>query len=487
MMASQTYSSRGPIVIIGSGLAGLTCAWTTAPADCVLITAGSLTEGAASMWAQGGIAAALGIDDSSALHAEDTWRAGAFVGDRKTINRITRIAPRVVQLLADLDVPFDRTHDGWFDLTLEGGHSRHRVAHDGDHSGATITAAMAATVRRTSSVQILENHTATTLLATNSSINGIVVRGPDGVKTSISTDRIVLATGGLGGLWPHTTNPRTALGQGVALATRAGARTDDLHLVQFHPTGLAVPHDPMPLLSEALRGAGATLLANGKRFVDELQPRDVVAVAVWEQLRKGRTVGLDARAIHHVTKQFPSIHELTRALGLELTTDLLPVRPTLHYSMGGVTVDADARTTLPGLWAIGEVSRTGLHGANRLASNSLLEAVATGRAAAADATTWTGAWPSRLPAVEVDTIRDRRPPGRSKPIQLHQVRAILGSACGVRRDGNTLATVVDRLAPHTDDDVAYVGWLIARSALHHPRSVGAHWRTDDSSSQRVSA
>lgn len=474
--------SADPIVVVGSGLAGLTCA-RAATGPCVLVTAGTLTEGAASMWAQGGIAAAVSPDDSTALHAEDTWRAGAFAGVRSVIDRITGEAPDVVRLLTDLDVPFDRDGEGALDLALEGGHSRPRVAHAGDHSGAAITASMAAAVVNRPGVELREHHTVTTLLTDPAGqVRGVVVRRADGTQETIRTRRVVLATGGLGGLWPHTTNPRTALGQGVALAARAGARTDDLHLVQFHPTGLDVPRDPMPLLTEALRGAGAVLLADGERFTDELQPRDVVAAAVWDQLTQGRSVRLDARQIPDVTRRFPAVAELTATSGLDLATDLLPVRPALHYSMGGVTVDQDSRTSVPGLWAIGEVSRTGLHGANRLASNSLLEAVVTGRAAALDAGGWSGDWRTAVAAPDPVT---RRPRHDGQPIPVHQVRALLGSACGVLRDGPTLQAAVDALEPHTRDDVAFVAWLIARSALAHPVSIGAHRRTDSVATQGV--
>jgi len=467
--------SEKPIVVVGSGLAGLTCAWA-ATAPVVLITAGTLTEGAASMWAQGGIAAAVSADDSTASHAEDTWRAGAFAGDRPVIDRITGEAPEIVHVLADLDVPFDRSPDGSLDLALEGGHSRPRVVHAGDHSGAAITAGMAAAVLAAPEIELRENHTVTRLLTDDrAAVRGVVVRRVDGTQETIDTDRVVLATGGLGGLWPHTTNPRTALGQGVALAARAGARTDDLHLVQFHPTGLDVPRDPMPLLTEALRGAGAVLLADGKRFTDELQPRDVVAAAVWEQLTDGRVVCLDARGIAEVTQRFPAVAELTAASGLDLATDLLPVRPALHYSMGGVTVDARSRTSVPGLWAIGEVSRTGLHGANRLASNSLLEAAVTGRAAARDSSGWRNGWTTDVAPADPVTVLPR---DDAEPIAVQDVRDLLGAACGVLRDGPTLRTAVDALEPHTGDDVAYVAWLVARSALAHPHSIGAHRRTD---------
>lgn len=468
-----------PVVIVGSGLAGLTTAWALAPQPCILITSGSLTAGAASMWAQGGVAAALGADDRPALHAHDTFVAGARYGDRQVIDRITSAAPAVVRELARLGVPFDRTPSGDFDLALEGGHGRHRVAHAGDHSGATITTVMAHLVAGLPSVRVREYSTAAALTTEAGRIAGIEVRDErTGDVAHLSTQRVVLATGGLGGLWAHTTNPLTATGRGVALAARIGARTDDLHLVQFHPTALDVGADPMPLLTEALRGAGAVLLADGQRFVDELQPRDIVAAAVWEQLTAGRRVVLDAREIPSVHDRFPSVTALAADHGLDVRADLLPVRPALHFSMGGITTDSAARTSVPGLWAVGECSRTGLHGANRLASNSLLEAVVTGTAAAASATGSDRRWPAAVtadPAGVVPAV-DHREDDDVRAL----VRRALDTHCGVLRDAEGLQRAIGELAPFTaTSDAAYVGWLIARSALSHPVSVGAHRRTDE--------
>ncbi len=473
----MTHSRDRVPVVVGSGLAGLTVARALAPRACILVTSGHLTEGAASMLAQGGVAAAVALGDSPALHAEDTWRAGAFAGDRSTIDRVTGAAPTVVDRLVRLGVPFDRTAAGALDLGLEGGHSRHRIVHAGDHSGATVTASVAAHIAGVPSVEVLAGHEAVRLVLDGAGrVAGIAVRSGDGAERTIETDRVVLATGGLGGLFPHTTNPRTALGQGVAMAARAGARTDDLHLVQFHPTGLDVGRDPMPLLTEALRGAGAVLLSDGRRFVDELQPRDVVAAAVWAELTAGRAVRLDARGIERLAERFPSVVALCAESGLDPRVDLLPVRPTVHYAMGGVTTDPSARTSVPGLYAVGEVSRTGLHGANRLASNSLLEAVVTGEAAAADLLDWDGrAWNADVPAADPATIR----PAGSAGVDLASVRAELGGACGVLRDAERLSRAVARLDEQTGDDAAFVAWLIARSALAHPHSVGAHRRSDD--------
>lgn len=463
-------------VVIGSGLAGLiTVLEIAAHRECILLTSGDLTGGAASMWAQGGIAAALGDDDSPALHARDTWDAGAQVGDLATIGRITDLAPGVVDSLARLGVPFDRTESGTYDLALEGGHSRSRVAHAGDRSGAAITAVVARHVAAHPRIEVREHTRALGLRLEDGQVTGLDVEDAHGT-TVLDVDAVVLATGGLGALFAHTTNPLGAVGSGVALAARVGARTDDLHLVQFHPTALDIGVDPAPLLTEALRGAGASLRADGARFVDELQPRDIVAAAVWAQLEAGHQVVLDASSIPNVERRFPAVTALLAPHGLSLHAPL-PVRPAAHYSMGGVTVDASARTSVPGLYAVGEVSRTGLHGANRLASNSLLEAVVTGRAAATSILSHERRWDPDIPAADPATVHGSE--AGSMPSSRGDVRTLLSHSCGVLRHGPTLAAAVDRLSGSTGQDDAYVAWLLARSALAHDRSVGAHQRTDD--------
>lgn len=471
-----------PVVVIGSGIAGLAAARAVSPHPVLILTAAGLTQQTASTWAQGGIAAAVGPDDSTAMHARDTWLAGAGVGDGTTITRITAAGPEVVTDLAGIGVAFDRLADGSLDLALEGGHQLPRVAHVGDASGAAITAALAAHVSALPGVEIREGAEVTGLITgARGEISGVEIVDPSGVRV-IETNRVILATGGLGALFAHTTNPLTATGQGIALAARVGARTDDLHLVQFHPTALDAGVDPMPLLTEALRGAGAVLLADGQRFTDELQPRDVVSAAVWEQLRAGRHVVLDARAVPDVETRFPRVTQLVAQAGLSLATEQLPVRSAVHYSMGGVSVDARSRSTIPGLWAVGEVARTGLHGGNRLASNSLLEAVVTGREAGRDAMRATAraleSWDVEVSPADPMTTRARELPGTRDPGVLALVRATLGHSCGVLRDGNTLYEAVETLADLTGDDHGYVGWLIARSAFLHAESVGAHRRSD---------
>ncbi|WP_018155064.1 L-aspartate oxidase [Demetria terragena] len=469
-------------VVIGSGLAGLTAALDiAAERDCVLVTAGDLTDGTASKWAQGGIAAALSEEDSPAHHARDTWRAGAEYGDPTAIARITAAAPEVVASLAALGVVFDRRPSGAYDLALEGGHGHHRIAHAGDRTGEAITLAVARHVADHPRIEVHPHDKATRLHLRDGHICGVTIEGACG-SVLLETDSVVLATGGLGALYPHTTNPLGAVGSGIALAARVGARIDDLHLVQFHPTALDVGADPAPLLTEALRGAGALLRSDGKRFVDELQPRDVVAAAVWDQLERGRQVHLDATQIPEVESRFPAVTALLASHGLSLHQPL-PIRPAAHYAMGGVTVDESARSTVPGLYAVGEVGRTGLHGANRLASNSLLEAVVTGRAAGRSIRSGERSQGIDLPAADPAQMTAHGTAAMDRA----EVRSILGKTCGVLRDRDGLSSAVARLAAAVDQDDAYVAWLLARSALAHPMSVGAHRRTDEPALQEATS
>lgn len=470
------------VIVVGSGLAGLAAALAMAPQRCILLTPGRLGAGSASMLAQGGFSAATGTDDSPALHAEDTWLAGDRAGEREVIDRICAEAPAALQRLIALGVPFDR-NGGALDLHLEGGHRRHRIAHVGDSSGAAITQALVTTTDQSTHVEVHEHTRVIDLLVESGHIAGVRVRTEHEVH-DIAASAVILATGGYGALFAHATSPSDATGSGIALAARAGARTDDLHFVQFHPTALDWEHvdsRPMALLTEALRGAGATLLSDGQRFVDELRPRDQVAAAVWQQIVAGHRVHLDARHVAGVTEHFPGVTALCRDAGLDPADDLVPTRPAAHYSMGGITVDARGRSSLPGLWAVGECSRTGLHGANRLASNSLLEAFVTGRAAGTDAASWrwqkdaSPHW-ADVAAADPETVVSRAP-GRA--IDFDAVRATLDRGCGVLRRGPELARTMADLAPSiTCDDAAYLAWLVARSALADPRSRGAHRRID---------
>jgi L-aspartate oxidase len=477
-------------VIVGAGLAGLLTALHLAPVPCVVLTTGRLAEETSSDLAQGGIAAALGPGDSALFHALDTLRAGAGLSDPATVERITAAAPAAIEHLAALGARFDRTPDGHLVLGLEGAHTHHRIVHaGGDATGHEVLRAVITAVRATASITVLERTRALRLVIEDGAVAGVVVAGTGYQQAGrmprvIRTGRVVLATGGVGGLFRHTTNPTGSRGQGVALAARAGAELRDLEMVQFHPTALDAGLDPMPLVSEAVRGAGAHLVdATGERLLaDDLAPRDVVSRAVFAEGQRGGRVFLDAReALRQASSShFPTVVAACRAAGIDPVHEPIPVRPAAHYLMGGVTVDGRGHSTVPGLWAVGEVASTGLHGANRLASNSLLEAAVCSQ------------WVAR----DVAGQEGRRPTGSGSAAHLatkggftahgaEGIRSLMSANVGVVRDGSTLTDTVERLTATVDragldatDDATLVALLIAGSALRRQESRGAHSRTD---------
>ncbi len=376
------HIGRAP-VIVGGGIAGLMTALRLAPMPAVVLAKAALQTEASSAWAQGGIAAAVGPDDDPALHLADTLAAGDGLCDADVARRVTAAGPAAVEMLLQYGVRFDRDSAGKIRLGREAAHARRRIVHaTGDGTGKEIMRALTAAVRQTPSITVLEDFEVRRLIVVDGMVSGVLAASAFG-PVLLPTSRVVLATGGIGGLFLHTTNPRGSFGQGLAIAARAGAALVDLEFVQFHPTALDAGGHPLTLVSEAVRGEGATLIdETGTRFMagvpgGELAPRDVVARAVWRHLAEGHRVFLDARAAFggDFAQHFPVIAAACATVGIDPTMQPIPVRPAAHYHMGGIAVDWHGRSTLPGLWACGEVAGTGLHGANRLASNSLLEAV----------------------------------------------------------------------------------------------------------------
>src|SRR6201996_2359764 len=368
------------VVIVGGGLAGLFCALKLAPRPVTLISAAPLGQGASTAWAQGGIAAAVAEGDSAEAHAADTIAAGAGLVDEAA-------GPRIHDLLG-YGVPFDRDLEGRLAVGREAAHSARRIVHvRGDMAGAAIIAALTEAVRNTPSIRVIEGFVAEALLSDDGAVTGLQLRradDPTARPVTIASRAVVLATGGLGHLYAVTTNPPEASGIGLAIAARAGAVISDPEFVQFHPTAIMVGRDPAPLATEALRGEGATLINKaGERFMlaapplAELAPRDIVARGVFAEIAAGRGAFLDARQAlgERFAEKFPTLYASCLAAGIDPATQPIPVAPAAHYHMGGIAVDAHGRTSLKGLWAGGEVSCTGAHGANRLASNSVLEAV----------------------------------------------------------------------------------------------------------------
>jgi L-aspartate oxidase len=381
--------------------------------------------------------------------------------------------------LAGLGAAFDRNPDGTYRLGLEGAHSRRRIVHAlGDRTGAELLRTVVDAARTLPSVSLWDHSPATRILVEDGRVAGVLVDTPDG-PVELRTDTVVLATGGIGGLYSCTTNPLSSQGQGLALAFRAGAVLRDMEMVQFHPTALDIDLDPMPLVSEAVRGEGAILVNDKGQWVlrNPLSARDVVSRAEWAQLQDGHRVFLDARTEpgERFAELFPSITATALAAGLDPAHDLLPVRPAAHYHMGGVLVDAQGESTVPGLFAAGEVASTGLHGANRLASNSLLEAVVCGRAVARHLTRTTPTRASAPPAPRSwpHTLNLRGP----DPV-IQQIRDVVTQHTGVLRDEAGLHEGLDLLRPHLDLDPGLVGYLVAWSALQRTESRGAHTRTD---------
>jgi L-aspartate oxidase len=382
------------VVIVGGGLTGLFCALKLAPQPVTLIAAAPLGEGASTAWAQGGIAAAVGEDDSAEAHAADTIAVGGGIVDEAAALGIAREATARIGDLLDYGVAFDRDLEGRLAVGQEAAHSARRIVHvRGDMAGQAIISALTEAVRRTPSIRVIEGYAAEALLTEDNAVTGLQLRKVDDAAARpliIASRAVVLATGGIGHLYAVTTNPKQASGQGLAIAARAGAVIADPEFVQFHPTAIMAGRDPAPLATEALRGEGATLInERGERFMAarhplaELAPRDIVARGVFAEIAAGRGAFLDARQAlgARFAEKFPAVHASCLAAGIDPAKQPIPIAPAAHYHMGGIAVDARGRSSIDGLWAGGEVSSTGAHGANRLASNSLLEAVVYGRRA----------------------------------------------------------------------------------------------------------
>lgn len=470
-MSAELFHLSGRPVIIGGGVAGLMTALALAPEPVLLLAKAPVGREASSVWAQGGLAASLGPDDGVDLHVADTLAAGDGLCDADVVRDILAGAPSAIWMLMRHGARFDQNPDGSLRLGLEAAHSRRRIVHaQGDGSGREVMRALAQAVRNTPSVTVLEGLEARRLLTEDGSITGILAQSANGT-VHIVTDRVVLATGGIGGLFLDSTNPLGSFGQGLALAARAGALLADLEFIQFHPTALDGPGRPMPLISEAVRGEGAILIdETGTRLGGELEPRDVVARAIWKHLQQGKRVFLDARQClgARFAEHFPVITAACRANGLDPAIDPLPVRPAVHYHMGGIAVDRRGRSSVAGLWAAGEVAATGLHGANRLASNSLTEALITGLRVGEDLS---GSSPKRLRKPRMQDL-----PRASDP---SAVRPVLSQHLGVMRDEAGLRAAIAALRPLAETaDPALIGLMIAEAALAREESRGAHYRTD---------
>ena len=483
-------------LIIGSGIAALRAAAALDGAGRVLVLTKAGPRAGNTGYAQGGIAAAVGDDDSPASHLADTIAAGDGLCDEAAVAVLVEEGPRYVRELIDWGAAFDRGADGRLALALEAAHSARRVLHATDATGREIGRALWERVSRISNVRIQSHARVVSLIVESGQCAGVEFVRDDGTRGSARARCTLLATGGAGQVYSETTNPPVATGDGVAMAYRAGAAVADLEFVQFHPTALKMAGQPRFLLSEALRGEGARLVnAAGEAFMTrydpagDLAPRDRVARGiVREAQRTGADVfltlqGLDPAFVH---ARFPLISETCRRAGLDLATDRIPVGPAAHYVMGGVVTDVDGRTTLPGLFAAGEVACTGVHGANRLASNSLLEGLVFGARAGIAMRGVSGVRSANrqlaVPGLDLAPADDRfadLPPGQAGSADLTP-GGIMWAHAGLFRTAEGLRTALAALgAPRPDEDsVVTVGRLIARAALRREESRGAHFRLD---------
>ncbi len=496
-MTDTLFRAEGA-VIVGAGLAGLYTALKLAPMPVTVLSPLPLGEGASSAWAQGGVAAALTADDSAEAHAADTVAAGAGTVDVTVAAAVAEEARARIEDLVRLGTPFDRDAGGALVQSREAAHSANRVVRvKGDTAGRAIMDSLIEAVRAAPSITVLEGVAVDDLAMAEGRVAGVVARraaDPWCCPVLVEAPAVVLATGGIGGLYAVTSNPNWVFGQGLGMAARAGAEVQDPEFVQFHPTGLAVAAYPTPLASEALRGEGAVLVdETGARVLDgvpggELAPRDVVARALHRHIAAGHRVFLDTRAAlgAGIDRQFPTIAAACRAAGVDPVAEPIPVHPIQHYHMGGVRTDGAARTSLPGLWAVGEVACTGLHGANRLASNSLLEALVYGARAAAD---MRGRPAQAGPAVPRPITPVAAP---AEPLALPEgplasLRKAMSAEVGLVRSEaglqRALADIAEAEAAAAPGPRAFLNMtasatLIAAAALLRRESRGGHYRSD---------
>ena len=455
----STQHWRTSVAVVGSGVAGLACALALAPTPVLLLTKTAAPQGGSSIYAQGGIAAAVGSGDTVESHAADTVAAGAGTVDHHRALLLAREGTQAVRSLIEAGVPFDRARDGTLALSREAAHSVARIVHaGGDATGRNLIRALLEMVAATPSVRVVTECFVVDLLRHDGRVSGLLAYRSNDGWVQVHANHVVLATGGTGNLWRETTNPVEGTGDGVALAARAGARLADLEFVQFHPTALLPAEhgegSRLPLLTEALRGAGALLLGeSGRRFMPEehplaeLAPRDIVARAIARRAAVGERVLLDMRPALAARGEasFPQALALCRRAGYDPLAQPVPVAPAAHYHMGGVVTDESGRTGVDGLWACGEVAMTGVHGANRLASNSLLEGLVFGQRVADDIrkagpTTTPASEPTRavpfaraLPAAEAEQIR-------------RELRALMATHVGIVRSEEGLGAAAAGLA-----------------------------------------
>jgi L-aspartate oxidase len=479
--------TQAPILIVGGGLAGLFCALKLAPRRVAVLTPGSIDEGAASFWAQGGVAAAVLDTDSPERHAEDTLKAGAGIVDAEIALGMAREARARIDDLLSYGVPFDHAN-GKLTPSREAAHSERRIVRvKGDTAGRAIMETLVAAVRATPSITLFEGFSAQELLTRDGRVIGLRAKGRDGLLRDFFSPATVLATGGIGHLYRVTTNPKEARGIGLAMAARAGAVIADAEFVQFHPTAIDIGVDPAPLATESLRGEGAIIVdRSGHRFMAEidpaaeLAPRDIVARGVFASIAAGGGAFLDSRAAvgAEFPTRFPTVYASCMAGGVDPVAEPIPIAPAAHYHMGGVAADMRGRTSLAGLWAAGEVASTGVHGANRLASNSLLEAVVFAARIASDI----GAQSLETAPAPAPTLDQAGAPDQGLVDELRDVMArdvgVIRDAIGLTRAARAILRIEAATTHAQLRNMALTALLVTSAALARRESRGAHFRSD---------
>lgn len=481
-------------LIIGSGIAGLTLSLLASRHGRVALVTKNTVHQNNSYLAQGGIAAALASDDDPSLHEVDTVRTGKGLCEEMTVQSFVSHAADMIRFLQQIGVKLDESADGTLQLGKEGAHSRRRIVHaDGDASGRTIIETLARHVCDSPRIALWENTYVGELAVENGECTGAFARDADGHPVCFRTRSVVLATGGLGHLYRYTTNTAGTIGDGYALAYRAGALLRDMEFVQFHPTALRTDSHPLPLVSEAVRGEGAVLVdADGERFMDryhrwgDLAARDVVARAIFSEMQAGRDVFLDARSLSQFAKRFPTIHAVCRKVGIDPAVDRIPIVPAAHYTVGGILTDSRGVTTVPRLFAIGEAASSGFHGANRLASNSLLEGLVIAHRVM-EAIVSSPPLPSPSVATDLSAAHFMKMNTNPDVDLLRQVQELMWTHVGIVRDRLQLQHALRQLenwqahlppGPGPDRNLLTAAWLVARAALWRQESRGTHFRTD---------